>query len=57
MRVVDHSRAHCLSGKLTYWKRTAAEKAVARAAERGELASLRIYSCRDCGHFHLTSQT
>jgi len=49
------SRAHCPSGKLTFWKRSAAEKAVRRAQERGEVGRLKVYSCPDCGHFHLTS--
>ena len=52
--VLQQSKSHCSTGKLTFWKKRAAEKAVRRAAERGERPPLRFYECPECGHFHLS---
>ena len=41
------------TGKRIYWHERLANRAITKAAERGELASMRHYLCPDCTRWHL----
>lgn len=46
----------CPSGKRTYWSERLAQRAVAKAADRGELGPMRYYECPECDEWHLATK-
>lgn len=50
------SRGKCVTGKLVFYKERLANRAVSRAATRGELGPMRHYRCMECGYWHLSKK-
>ncbi len=46
----------CSTGKRIYWHERLANRAITRAAERGELGPMRHYLCSECDRWHLSSK-
>jgi hypothetical protein len=46
----------CPTGKRIYWEERLANRAVSKAATRGELPPMRHYLCPYCCRWHLSSQ-
>lgn len=46
----------CPTGKRVYYAERLANRAITKAAERGEIGPLRHYKCPDCDWWHLATK-